>query len=394
VIEDSETGDSWTVSLVNGSAPVDVLLLDDGSLLTLDEWHRMGYENTAVYYATGGTLQWQHDLEHLLSEKMIDRVPTSVSSRWWRASPLETLFSVDEQDRTLVSVTLYNEHRLTLRLIDGASWVVHVEDPGDDVKRLLRRADELCHNRHLASQEDLDLARATLHRIVDLGVEDEETARSVARLLGDLEEVDLALRVLQPYLDRHPLIPGISEAGEWLWITAARLYDDAGWLDLRDRTYLALTHAAPTSWTPVNDWGQRLLIEKQERAALQALDNYFQQVVARHTDESEVGTAGANVGRLAARAGHCAEALPYLDAALQARSYYFDRSLARTYAGCLEKEGRLGEALLWWQRIASDLASAASPELHERERIEAEEALRRLEGNPSGASEAPPGSHH
>ena len=134
ILADRLTGASWRVTLVNSWAPVDVYLLDDGSLLTFDEWGTMGYENTVVYYRASGALAWVRSLDEILPTEVLDRVPRDLSGRQWRAvGELEILISSDDQGRALATVTLWNEDRLTLRLTDGGSWVVEA-DAGDEAE--------------------------------------------------------------------------------------------------------------------------------------------------------------------------------------------------------------------------------------------------------------------
>ncbi len=42
--------DRLTFTLLNPIAPVEAVLLDDGSLMTFDNWHNMGYGKVAVLY--------------------------------------------------------------------------------------------------------------------------------------------------------------------------------------------------------------------------------------------------------------------------------------------------------------------------------------------------------
>jgi tetratricopeptide (TPR) repeat protein len=371
-VEDLETGSSWTVVLVNPWFPVDVHLLDDGSLLTFDDWGTMGSENTAVYYTSTGEPAWVHSLDEILPSEVLEDVPTSLSGSQWRAArDLEVLVSRDAEDRALATVTLWNEDRLTLRLADGVAWVVEVEDPGDDVGRLLRRA------RALERQGEDDDALDALNRLVDLGVEDSRMAREAADLLSALGAGELALRVLEPYLALHPVEPGLDAEGEWLWITTARVYDGLDWTELRDTTYLAICEALPGSWKSFHALAQELLFQGDDRAAFELLDRYFQHFVEIDAPDSDRKRAAQEAGRLLARLRRYPQALHYFDVALQATSR-FDFSLAREYARCLGAAGQRNEAIGWWRRIAEWARGQGDAPSYERLADEADAEILRL----------------
>ena len=71
---------AWTVSLVNPVAPIDLFLTDRGYLVTLDNWHNMGYGKIVAFYSPDGKLLRSHALDDLFSAAEIDKLPRSVSS--------------------------------------------------------------------------------------------------------------------------------------------------------------------------------------------------------------------------------------------------------------------------------------------------------------------------
>lgn len=75
------------ILLPNPVAPVEALLSNSGSLITFDNWHNMGYGKAVVIYNAKGGIVRAYDLEQLFTRGQIDRMPTSVSSRWWRCAP-------------------------------------------------------------------------------------------------------------------------------------------------------------------------------------------------------------------------------------------------------------------------------------------------------------------
>ncbi len=64
--------------------PVDVLVADDGSVATLDEWETPGVgQNVVVLFGPDGRLLRRHSLEDLLVPEELALVPRSVTSRQW-----------------------------------------------------------------------------------------------------------------------------------------------------------------------------------------------------------------------------------------------------------------------------------------------------------------------
>lgn len=76
------------VSLRNPVAPVDALVSKGGYLITFDNWHNAGYGVVIAVYGPRGQPIAGHALEALYGPERLARIPTSVSSRWWRCPPL------------------------------------------------------------------------------------------------------------------------------------------------------------------------------------------------------------------------------------------------------------------------------------------------------------------
>lgn len=71
----------WSGALIG--MPFDAIVTDDGALVTLDQWGRMGYEHAIVVYSPAGKLLRSHHLDALLPKAIADE-DRSVSSRPWR----------------------------------------------------------------------------------------------------------------------------------------------------------------------------------------------------------------------------------------------------------------------------------------------------------------------
>lgn len=124
-------------SLLSPWMPVDAVLFDDGSLLTLDDWHALGYGTVARVYEHDGAIRWSKTLADLLGQAFVDSAPHSVSSIWWRKTPLEWTLAKDGKTGV---ITLYDENQLQLTLRDGSAKPVSVANLPDDPQRLLNRA--------------------------------------------------------------------------------------------------------------------------------------------------------------------------------------------------------------------------------------------------------------
>ncbi len=130
-------GAPTTITLAHRSAPVGVVLFDDGTLLTLDHWHQLGYGKVAELYERDGTVRWSKTLQDLVGQTFIDTADHSVSSIWWRKTPLEWTLSKDGKTG---SITLFDENQLHLTIKDGTAIIVMVGNVPDDPVRQLNRA--------------------------------------------------------------------------------------------------------------------------------------------------------------------------------------------------------------------------------------------------------------
>lgn len=78
-----------TITLLNPIAPVDFLVTDNGALITLDNWHNVGYGSMLVVYSPSGETVKKYGLGELYSFRDTQRFGFSTSSINWRcASPV------------------------------------------------------------------------------------------------------------------------------------------------------------------------------------------------------------------------------------------------------------------------------------------------------------------
>lgn len=71
------------VFMQNPVAPVNILLNDQGYLITFNNWHNAGYGKVVAIYKPGGVLLRSYELEALYSAKRVEEIPRTVSSRHW-----------------------------------------------------------------------------------------------------------------------------------------------------------------------------------------------------------------------------------------------------------------------------------------------------------------------
>lgn len=71
-------------TLLNPVAPVDVFLTDSGRVITLDNWHNMGYGKVVVLYDLSGSVIRAYSLQDLFAPTDIKQFRRSVSSIRWR----------------------------------------------------------------------------------------------------------------------------------------------------------------------------------------------------------------------------------------------------------------------------------------------------------------------
>ena len=119
-----------TVTLLNPVAPVEFFVTDQGSLVTLDNWHNVGYGKVLALYRPDGTPVKSYELKDLFSDEEISRFDLSVSSIWWHKGPAYvnldqmTIFvSLDDKGTDLILDATNGSYR-------SCKWqdIVHVKN--------------------------------------------------------------------------------------------------------------------------------------------------------------------------------------------------------------------------------------------------------------------------
>ena len=92
-------------ALLNPVAPVDAVVSKRGYLVTLDNWHNMGYGKVFALSGPDGAPIKSYELKDLFSKQEIELFEHSVSSIWWRKGPAY----VDENQKACSSVLMTRE---------------------------------------------------------------------------------------------------------------------------------------------------------------------------------------------------------------------------------------------------------------------------------------------
>jgi hypothetical protein len=95
---DNGYGKYLEVELLNPIAPVYVAVSNAGELVTLDNWHNVGFGKVVAVYAPDGRVRRSYSLADLYSAEELGKVRRSVSSIWWRCPHAPRL---DERASTL-----------------------------------------------------------------------------------------------------------------------------------------------------------------------------------------------------------------------------------------------------------------------------------------------------
>jgi hypothetical protein len=92
---DGSYGLGATVTLLNPVAPVDFYVTDQGYLITVDNWHNLGFGKVLALYGADGTPIKSYELRDLFTDEEINAFEHSASSVWWHKGP--AYLQIDER---------------------------------------------------------------------------------------------------------------------------------------------------------------------------------------------------------------------------------------------------------------------------------------------------------
>lgn len=100
--------------LLSPVAPNIVKLTDTGALVTVDNWHNVGYGHIVVAYDAAGRTLAKFTLADLIPEEEHAEIPTSASSIWWRCGDLDV-----SPDGRMLEVLDYREGLIRIDVSAG-----------------------------------------------------------------------------------------------------------------------------------------------------------------------------------------------------------------------------------------------------------------------------------
>jgi hypothetical protein len=133
---DRSYGLVYSITLLNPVAPVDFFVTDEGYLITLDNWHNMGYGPIVCFYSPSGKLIRSYKLQDLFSKPEIDATRTSESSIWWRKPT-----SYVRQDQRSLDVTVNDWGSAFIFNVEKGDFQFCETRPGD--KYICRDSNDL-----------------------------------------------------------------------------------------------------------------------------------------------------------------------------------------------------------------------------------------------------------
>lgn len=106
------------IELVNPVAPVEFFVSNAGDLVTLDNWHNVGYGVILAIYRGDGKLTAAYRLADLFDKGEIEAFSQSVSSIWWHKGPA---YMNEDQKTFYMGYRESPDYReLVLKLADGS----------------------------------------------------------------------------------------------------------------------------------------------------------------------------------------------------------------------------------------------------------------------------------
>jgi tetratricopeptide (TPR) repeat protein len=348
-------GERAVIHLPHPVMPVDALLLADGTLIAFDNWHAKGHGAAVSCTTASGVVRWRRELEELLPQTLLARVPTSVSSRHWRRYPGETVLEAaeDEAPNALV-VTLWNEDRLRIDLGSGAATLLPAQ-VGEDPARLVARGEDLIEQRRCG--EGLEL----LSRAVALAPAEPWHWLRLAMGQGRCEEPAGKAATLETAVERHWSAAVEAEVAAhrtfdlhtftWLLVELGRAREDLGHRRDAEAAYRRAFALQP-QWIPLEGL-LRILRELSREVEIDALVTAWVDVARAEADDYrrdlELTSRARDAGDWYLSSGRPEAALPFL--AIVAGSAHpwpsdFER-LARVY----ESLDRPAEALVQLERL-------------------------------------------
>ncbi len=83
-------------NLINTISPVDISINNNGNLITLDNWHSLGYGSVVTLFDRSGNILKNYTLKDFYSKDQIESMNKTVSSIWWRCRSIPPYYDTHE----------------------------------------------------------------------------------------------------------------------------------------------------------------------------------------------------------------------------------------------------------------------------------------------------------
>jgi tetratricopeptide (TPR) repeat protein len=227
-----KNGELHTFTLRSPLMPVESVLLDDGTLVTFDQWEEDEYGEVCINYAHNGKVRWSRTLAELFGKRKAFR-KSIFAGIMWRIKPLNWSL---ETDGSALLVRLLDENNLRIRLVDGTASVIEIPNLPDDPTRLLNRAN---------STENREEAIALLQRAMQINSDDAALDYAIpCRLMTYFESenpyqaIEIGKKALKRLADR-------GRSNTLLYSEMARIYKKMGLMAEAEQSLRAFVAANP-----------------------------------------------------------------------------------------------------------------------------------------------------
>jgi len=86
--------------LLNPISPVIAEVANNGNLITIDNWHNIGYGNVIVIYSSKGQVIKKYSLSDIYKESDLGGMERTISSLWWRCNEIPP--SMERRNRNYI----------------------------------------------------------------------------------------------------------------------------------------------------------------------------------------------------------------------------------------------------------------------------------------------------
>ena len=122
-------------TLLNPIRPLEVVLFNDGTLLTADDAAGMGRGVSLAMYEANGTCRWSHSIEQLIGAEELAGLSRNGTLIWWRDSPLEW-----RREGGALMIAMGDDRWVKVNITDGTASVISATFDGQDAELMVVQA--------------------------------------------------------------------------------------------------------------------------------------------------------------------------------------------------------------------------------------------------------------